>query len=101
MMAQTSSIDRFDGERVDERKAWAVWHDGTIVALPLADIRRVADHQHWADVEVEVLPAWRHNALATALLARAVKVWQVETETARNYLNHRFVRVDTARALSP
>jgi len=57
-----------------EREAWAAWHDGTIVALAFADVWRVADNQHLAEVAIEVLPEWRRQGLGTELLARVVEV---------------------------
>ena len=57
-----------------EREAWAAWHSGEIVAMAIADVWRTEDNQHLADVEVEVLPAWRNQRLGTELLALAVDV---------------------------
>ena len=59
-----------------EREAWAAWHGPDIVAMAIADVFRVEDNQHLADVEIEVLPEWRGQGLATALLARPVEVAQ-------------------------
>lgn len=57
-----------------EREAWAAWNDGEIVAMGIADVWRVADNQHLADVEIEVLPEWRNRGLGTELLERTVEV---------------------------
>ena len=57
-----------------EREAWAAWQNGEIVALALADVWRVEDNQHLADVEIEVLPPWRNRGLGVELLDRTVDV---------------------------
>ncbi len=57
-----------------ERAAWAARHTHDIIGMAIADVWRTEDNQHLADVEVEVLPAWRNQGLGTELLSLAVDV---------------------------
>ncbi len=57
-----------------DRKAWAVWEVEHLVALAVVSIADTDDNRHLADANIEVLPKWRRQGIATQLLDRVVTV---------------------------